>query len=250
MLKHVIINPFTFVGFELCMKLLEEGNEITGVHPVHLTKSSYAEEMEMLLGRNANFSLVDCMEIDQTDSDEYVLVICHRGVKTGNLSEMIRTVKIRAQDKIIIVLDLYKEAITELHEHQNQVTIIMPTVYGPRQPTNMVFQNSLLNREFAFAEYERENKDDAIYIGDAVTSIIELINHPPGKYKVQSSIENHWFKALSEIGYQVLFEEELRIEEISEEIQIHIAETTVTPKQGIEEQKQYNKLMEWYIYDD
>jgi nucleoside-diphosphate-sugar epimerase len=59
-MKAVIIGVFGEVGFQLCRRLLEEGNEVIGydLPSRDEQESTKREEQQLLIGRNANFNLV------------------------------------------------------------------------------------------------------------------------------------------------------------------------------------------------
>ncbi|OZM58247.1 hypothetical protein CIB95_01350 [Lottiidibacillus patelloidae] len=59
-MKALITNVFNNINFELCCRMLEEGNEVIGIDQMNNSEDlSFKEEKYMHIGRNANFHFID-----------------------------------------------------------------------------------------------------------------------------------------------------------------------------------------------
>ena len=219
--KAIILNVFNFVSFHVCKALLEKGIEVRGIHVEDGKEEPFSEEKRLEVGRNANFkeqsllswvnqekrvmrnstvifSLYDLFMLYKEailqketvtkpilnlidESDTVTIILPSQMLMTSNESQSLNDLK-----------DFIDQAVGV---RENIQFIYLPTIYGPWQPETFLFQQALLtkiNRSEGFKGI-REGTMDAIYIDDALESMVDLIDSgKPGSYLLESGRENQW----------------------------------------------------------
>ena len=65
--KVIIVGTYEFIGFQLCLSLLEQGREVIGIHLNTNSKDPFLEEKRFEIGRNSNFTEQDETYFDSFD---------------------------------------------------------------------------------------------------------------------------------------------------------------------------------------
>ncbi|OCA89980.1 hypothetical protein F7984_04845 [Pradoshia sp. D12] len=248
--EHIVLSPYSFVGFEICNRLMEEGVEVIGVDLPVLVDPKEKEEKELFLGRNSNFKVKKHDQVINEIKDGYFFYITDMDNECEKWLEYVEKIPKKIEDTFIYV-GMDKEGLVN-KDIPNRVdtTIILPTVYGPWQPENTVFYNCLSQSQFPFELYDLENKRDAIYISDAITAIFEISKFEHGIYQVQSDIKEHWHLLLKELGYRIIAETgEKRNPDLQKlNIREYLAVTKISPHVGINLVKQHIRIRNLMSY--
>ncbi len=255
--RAVILGTYEFIGFHLCLSLLEKGIEVIGIHLPSLSNDEYLEEMRFSVGRNSNFIEMDetFFEQKQTFSDNTFFFIdyysYYRNYKESEMKAILKQLidHINVHYIFIFPIQLCNEkAVQEfpiqLMKCQDHVQIYyLPTIYGPWQPLHFTFQQAIDNPDKPVNIDEREWINDALFISDAIDYIIgHLEEKKKQKVLLKSTIDNHWKKAAS------LLLKNTAIERFSEEVKgfqdvmiVDIDSTIIS--EGIDLQKRH--LEKW-----
>lgn len=228
--KVVILGVYDFIGYGLCRYLLDNGVEIEGAHIVDRHDHFFTEEKRMEVGRNANFSEISFREWKNSGADNLIFISLYEHLNNNEKREQFNKAimdKIenlnRIDQKLIFILPAYlalKQEKSTNHpfdllrfiENKNLsvLEIYVPTIYGPWQPEQYFFQQSLNNLQEGsgtpvIADWEWTH--DAVYIDDAVETIIEIAeSNKAGKYFLKSGENNHWLNCAEELlGNQAKF---------------------------------------------
>ncbi len=251
MSEHIVLSPYSFVGFEICNRLMEEGMEVIGVDLPTLVDPIEKEEKELFLGRNSNFTIKKHDQINHEMKNSCFFYITDMNRECEKWLTYVEKIPKKNEDTFIYVVMDKEEVINENLSSYVDTTILLPTVYGPWQPVNTVFYNCLSHAQFPFEQYDLENKSDAIYISDAITAILELSRFERGIYRVQSDVKEHWHLLLKEIGYQIVADhggQKRSIENHKLDIKEYLAVTKISPKKGIELVKQHIRIKKLMSY--
>ncbi|MDZ5470331.1 hypothetical protein SM124_01085 [Bacillus sp. 31A1R] len=255
--KAVIIRPFGFLGFHLCMKLLDEGIEVVGIHIGGSSHSSSSfEEKRMEIGRNANFIETDYLseELEHTSVifiDAYDLYF--RGNKQEILiyTNIIKSIQKKTTGKIIFLLPnqilLENNEVHNKHRHMlttNSIQeIYLPTVFGPWQPEEFTFQHFLVSKLKGNSEWtvnKTEDTEDAIFVRDVVEAIFELITNSDEKIVIKHQEKNSWYECAQYLKIPTNQGNNKKL--VSEgNIKIKRIQPGITAEEGLEEQKRQIK---------
>ena len=245
--RNIVVAPFSYVSFELCMKLMENGQEVIGVEPSlpYLDKRE-REEKELYLGRNANWVLCQLEEFSLRSEEESVIYVCHVNPGWSAIQDFLEELK-EVSCKIVYITHATQQPFMNVTEwSKSNVWIHLPSMYGSWQPENSFFEHSLIDRSFPFEEYEREDRRDVLYIDDAINAIIEVAELEGGAYQLRSGVENHWDEVLKEIGYSILYDS-IGVAQDREYIvgeQVHYADARIKPEQGVEMLRRHRETIE------
>ena len=246
--EHIVLSPYSFVGFEICNKLMEEGIEVIGVDlPVSVDPDPLEkEEKELYLGRNSNFTIKKIEHIIDEIRNEYTFYISDVDIHDQAWLKYTDEMPTRNNDRVIHIVTDQKWLKNRQISKRINTTIILPTVYGPWSPENTMFCKCLHQTEFPFEQYEIEEKRDAIYISDAITAIFNIVSLEQGIYEVESDIKDHWRLLLKELGYQIIVDDWNEGNRGASRLDIkkYVAETKISPQEGIEIVKKHLSLRE------
>jgi nucleoside-diphosphate-sugar epimerase len=202
-----------FVGFEICKELLNHGYNVIAIdNELYLEKKHLEKWME--IGRNANLfeqSIKD--SIVQTDSPllcfiPFVdLVGLEESTETTGWGQKIESfLENNSIVEFIFIfpsqlLDpsynednheriLYKEILNQF-KNKKVIEFYVPTLYGPWQPEKYLFQQLIEGKS---NEPYLDDCNDALYIEDAIKSILESINEKTNKQRIllQNAQPNTW----------------------------------------------------------
>lgn len=220
--KAIIVGAYEFLGFHFCKKFLEQGIVVEGIHVEIEDKELFIEEKKMEIGRNANFIE---NRIDRVEREEKAFVIIDfydffmRDV--SYLFSRLVVPYLEKMKKCTFVLllplaakkELFKEELIwkeKLMKDEHVVaSFYLPTVYGPWQPLEMVFQQILLKKVNKLKRVNVSSKEwvyDALYVEDIVDYIIEETVHMSGEFILTSGMKNMWNLCAKELSF--LYQEE------------------------------------------
>ncbi|WP_338449054.1 hypothetical protein R4Z09_23000 [Niallia oryzisoli] len=251
--KAVIIGAYEFIGFHLCLSLLEKGVEVIGIHLPSLHDDDYLEEKRLSVGRNSNFIEKDetFFEPGQSLLDNSVLFIdyysYYRMHKENELESMINQsiVNGAAQCILIVPVQLSNKTFAadfplQLVKRQKDFQIYyLPTVYGPWQPHHFTFQKALLNPDKPLKIDKREWTNDALFISDVITRILAQVEKKENlEILLESSINDHWYKAASTILKNTTIEKTNEELKVNEDIVVLQVDGTIL-SEGVETQKRH-----------
>ena len=246
--EHIVLSPYSFVGFEICNRLVEEGVEVTGVDLPVLSDPIEREEKELFLGRNSNFKLLKFEQLMSEGQEDYFYYISDLHCKEW--LEYIEKIPLKKTDTIVyVVLDKNWLKNNQIPTRVN-TTIILPTVYGPWQPVDTVFYQCLTQEQFPFEQYELEDKSDAIYSSDAAAAVLDISKLEQGVYQVQSDIKGHWHLLIKELGYQIIVDTERTGYNYSRQhdAKKYTSITKTSPQVGIDLVKKHIRFREFMRY--
>ena len=254
--KVIIVGTYEFIGFQLCLSLLEQGIEVIGIHFSNVSEDPFLEEKRFEIGRNSNFTEENETYFDSLEpfSDSMIVFIdyysyyfkreekqLHSFLTTELLMKcpfhFVLTIPIQlCNDKIPLELPLFQQSNNKFAPF----IFYLPTVYGPWQPMKYVFQQVLNNPDAPISMDDREWTEDALYIEDVIEVIVNYSNRKESKAYVLKSKYNDQWKALADI----LFDEcpmelpQYEVKPFNQDlIVIHVGETK--PQDGIENQRRH-----------
>lgn len=235
--RNIVISPFSFVAFELCSQLMENGQDVIGIEPSpSYIDKGVKEEKEFYIGRNANWLLYTIEEFSFSHEEDSILYVFQEDICRSVVREFLEHHKKEIGKIVYVTGNRQQPFIDVMKWSESNVQIQLPPVYGPWRRGG-VFERCLLEGTFPFQEYEREDRGELLYIDDAVMSILEIAESKSGNYQLRSGVENHWYKVLKELGYQIIYDKdrERQGREFSDvDEQVYVVNTPITPAKGVE----------------
>ncbi|MGA9228113.1 MAG: hypothetical protein WB217_17330 [Mesobacillus sp.] len=270
--KAAILGVYDFIAYSLCKYMLNDGMEIVGVHIASKHDDYFTDEKRMEIGRNANFSEISFKEWKTTGENELMIISLYDHFnKDGTKEEITKGIikKLENMDRSSQTLILILPArLASKHEkladsqldllrfiEKMQISVLeiyLPTIYGPWQPEEYFFQQSLnyLEGESSIPVIAKwEWTHDALYIEDAVETIMELAESgKEGKYFFASGKINLWRSCIDELlGKQTesILRKAERTPEIKDFIKVMILKKNENISIGLLNQKeQYFRIRE------
>lgn len=234
--KACIFNVYDFVSFHICQTLLNKGIEVEGIQLENDSQEPFLEEKRLEVGRNANFEeQAFSLWSDRGNEEQhnttiifslYDLFMQHKEMilqKKEIKDTILRYFEHTRDNSDLIIFLLPVQLLSmsvssqTLRDFQGFVDYAMdlkeniqlfylPTIYGPWQPTTFLFQQSILKKIRENEEFmdSREMKLDAIYIEDALETLVEVIEtKKPGSYLIESGKLNHWKRCAAFLNMDV-----------------------------------------------
>jgi hypothetical protein len=258
--KVIVVGTYEFIGFELCLRLLEQGIEVIGIHLESMNEDPFLEEKRLEIGRNSNFTEMDETYLDafEQSSDPMILFIDYFSYffkrEEKKLSSIMTTDHLKKKSfHFVLSLPIqfcFENSPQEFllfqpFDKKSVVTIFyLPTIYGPWQPMKYTFQQALNNPKGPIKVDDREWTEDALYIDDVMNMILRnLDGKEKNEYVLKSKIKEHW-KQLSNSLVEDCLIEPIRHEEktFRQEVTVFHVEGT-DPQKGIEKQKSHLKRL-------
>ena len=254
--KAIIVGTYEFIGFHLCLSLLEQGIEVIGIHLQTKGEDIFLEEKRLEIGRNDNFKEKDetyLVSLEQV-SDDVVIFIDYYSYyfkkEESQLFSAFKTALLTSQLPrfvLLVPIQLCEEktlkeqfpfGITEKRD-DSVTTFYLPTVYGPWQPAKYAFQQFLIDPNKPVIVDDREWTADALYIDDTVDTILHHLESKEEKaYLLRSEINDHWEKVAAMLWGKSLVKPHGEKKNISQDILV--LDTGVTEiETGIEKQKRH-----------
>ena len=235
--RNIVLSPFSYVAYELCLKLMENGQDVIGIEPsLSCIDKEERDEKELYVGRNANWHLHSLGSASFSSYGESILYVCHVNADWPVIQDFLLEHKGELRKIVYISSASAQPFIDILKWSKSNVWIQLPSIYGPWQLEDSFFER-LAGGSFPFEEYEKEDRRDVLYIDDAVNAILDIAELKDGAYQLHSGVENHWHQVLKEFGYRIIYEsnnvQDGRILEECKQ-QIHYANAQIKPDQGVE----------------
>ncbi|WP_071393897.1 hypothetical protein [Bacillus tuaregi] len=251
--KAIILGTYEFIGFHLCLTLLDKGLEVTGIHLPSLQEEDYLEEKLFSIGRNSNFTETNEVFLEQQQrwSNKTVFIIDYYSYysrhKENELKAFIKQLNLScvAQYILLMPIQLCNENLEEERWIQSLVSCesiqvyYLPTIYGPWQPSHFTFQQALHHPDRSVNVDEREWTNDAIYINDVIKYILNQLDRK-GKREIllQSSIKDHWQQVASMLIKQADLKRNHQSIKVSQNVMVVDVKGTVISA-GIAQQKRH-----------
>lgn len=259
--KAAILGVYGFIGYGLCQTLLETGLEIEGIDLAY-RENHYKEQKRLEIGRNANFCEEDFQEWEAAESIDILFISLYEKIFSEGqyMDEWMAKLASIKGDGLQVVLILpaalavkgesapgIQQKIANFFSRKKAglLEFYLPTVYGPWQPEEFLFQQSLNYIENG-SELPlltgREWIHDALYIDDAVQLILKTAEKEhEGQFMLSSGEENQWLDCASSLlGPQLdkIIGNPRTSPEIKEGIHIVTVDRNESIKAGILKQKQ------------
>lgn len=246
--QTIIIGMYQFVGFHLTKHLLELGHDVIGID------WELNDEKELEIGRNANFTFVKPSSLSginvSNETTIYISLYDFNKRQVGLSMEATEEILLAFQnwgmipnEKQPTVVLLYplgaeKEKIHTIVEQSDWMKVIyLPTIYGPGQQEESVFEVSIQKKSRLEIEkaLEREYKKDAIFIDDLLASFPEITILNEKKITVRSKLKNQWSQCAKLLFHPELLEERKANAEVVSAHQTYVFEidNNTTPEEGI-----------------
>lgn len=217
--RAAIIGVYDFIGYALCQSLLENGVEIEGIDLTGLNQQ-YKEEKRLEIGRNANFlesrfrewtaaPSVDALFItfyEQRPEEDRTFDDWKRKLEKieGNHVKAALVLPAAMAEKTHAPLK-FKEELASFFSKKEipLLEFYVPTVYGPWQPEEYLFQQTLIGSEgsgqtLRLGDFEWIH--DAIFVDDAVELILKTAEkEQAGAFLLSSGEGNHWLECASSL---------------------------------------------------
>jgi len=276
MKQVLIIGTLGFVGYSLCSRLLEDGVTVIGLdHKPY--ENTIHEEKLLGISRNANFTFIPLkqemllkrdLENSMVDVVFYCLPISDNDGNIERNNDMEKLLELAIDQsllnkcKFVIVASRVqgngrsKEENYVINQCENldYMIVKLPTLYGPWQPFEMVYQQLILAKINGVAEAINIEEDtrDILYIDDAIEGILSLLPQEHEKeIQIESGLKFQWYEGIKEISPEVY--EELRTSaETSENIQNDKCYTQIISKtsirKGIENQIKHTEKLKKRLF--
>ncbi|WP_312095533.1 hypothetical protein [Niallia sp.] len=219
MKKAVVFGAYQFLGFHICGALLDEGEEIIGVSFPNMDVNDI-EDKRMEIGRNANYSEISWNQVDSILRDPEIDCLFYDLYTVENLQSVYRMIrsqifnrsKFPINKKLVFLVNIMsvekeRELFNSIKEELDNTTQIihMPTLYGPWQPSDFLFQQVIEGKEQEAIHISfRECPMDAIFIEDAVMAVVKQTNIGQNNdILLKSNVINHWQRCLEHLKWDI-----------------------------------------------
>lgn len=253
--KAIIIGVYDYLGFHLCLKFLEQGLEVIGVHVDKEMIDLFYTEKKLLIGRNSNFTEIELDEFNAEDRKEKTFIFIdfyssyykHQEIELmASLQKKFTGVKLTSMVSLLPIqfcgnrIEEQQTFFQSFHEESAASFFYLPSVYGPWQPLQFALQQSLYAPKKELVVSEREWTEDAVYVEDVIDAVYGNFEKPGiNKYILRSTIKNHWQQL---IGTEQKVEHacEMKYPPLESEKEFIILKIGQTePKAGIAKQKDH-----------
>ncbi|WP_379969980.1 NAD-dependent epimerase/dehydratase family protein [Ectobacillus sp. sgz5001026] len=262
MKRVMVVGAFTFIGYALVKRLLQEGIEVIGLGVEDLQHfSMWNEEKMLLIGRNASFTYHCVQERNEWNQEVDCIYICYLNSNDYDKTAIQSFLNLYESQSIRVILlssipsnkeneDLDNLSFATLEEKvatlPNYLILRVPAVYGPWQPRSMVFQQLLeaqLRQETI--PVVKECMDDVIFVEDVAACLFQCSSSKEcGTFHVESKEADAWEKGIRILGGTVELSEKGRYKREK----CFDYEPMYTIEQGLQEQK-HHILQYKYLYD-
>jgi len=273
--KIIIVGGYEFLGFSLCTAFLNKGNSVDCIH-FDNSHDAFYEEKSFSVGRNANFSELSIAKWSKSelDSNENTVVMISfydlfykkdsaelleqfemewKNIlqsDTLNRSLLIFLFPLQLIEKGVKRDDTFRTIANSVAKGTKEKNIsfqavYLPTLYGPWQPMEFLFQQALLtevNKEKDIEVNTKEWVKDAIYIDDAVNEIVCLIDEEKldTPCLLKSSKREQWKNCANFLGISPELYHNIENAMISEsDFRIIVIKDSIGVEQGLNLQKQH-----------
>lgn len=255
--KAVIVGVFEFLGFHFCKRILDEGIEVVGIQPDIDEDNYLIEEKRLEIGRNANFSYINSMDKWNVSNEPVTLIVDfydffvkkNEGfILNSTLFEKMAEKMNQENSKVIFLIPIllksraqYKQGYLKLMEKVEQLqgknipiqTFYLPTIYGPWQSEEFLFQQAMSLEEEQWQLNDREWTGDALYVEDIVADILNIIEKNNESFLLKSGETDAWSKCAKYLNITLSPTSEEKLDFHDNEIIVG----TSSLEEGLEKQK-------------
>jgi len=216
--KAVILGIYGFLSFHACKVLLNRGFEVVGVHLDEMDHSLFIEEKRLEIGRNANFTELTLSEWEHRMDDEtsdatfifsiYDFYRMNKDCVLQNekfISSVNKYMETNHTDIVLLLpiqmlnhpVGLFPDQVKSWGRSSR--FFYLPCIYGPWQSSDFMFQQTILSKfiEVDIIKNQREWTGDALFVDDAINTVLELLEteeplHHFRSYILESGRKNYW----------------------------------------------------------
>jgi hypothetical protein len=220
--RAIIIGPFGFLGYSICKAMLDKGFCVLGISPGMRESGKFNDEKRLEIGRNANFfeqaNEEWLSEINETPVPiiipfyDYFMECSEANLFNDPLFSKSLCTLSPCPSKVIFLFpeqfayektlrnDILKQCEAFINETKYLgPEIFLPSLYGPWQPDDYLFQQILFPADDSHSLcLERESLTDAVYIEDAASLCLRLMEEAEGAFLVSSGNPEEWEECLQE----------------------------------------------------
>ncbi|MFT9596330.1 hypothetical protein [Mesobacillus sp.] len=264
--RATILGIYDFIGYSLCRHMLDLGVEIDGIHQSGNIGGYFTEEKRLEIGRNANFSEISLEDWEAERAEGFLFVTLFESLQTRNgTNELLEALLSKLENRHLkklptaVVLPAYfaqenmdlRETETKISRYINNrqstlLTIYLPTIYGPWQPEECFFQQTMShssnngNKVPDISKWEWTH--DCLYVDDAVKTIKEMAESgQQGQYILSSGEQDRWLQCAEELIDQdaAMLRNEVVAPVIKETIQVRTVGENEQISKGLTRQKEH-----------
>lgn len=264
--RATILGIYDFIGYSLCRHMLDLGVEIDGIHQSGNIDDYLTEEKRLEIGRNANFTefCVEDWEAERAEGFLFVTLFESLQTRKGTndlLEALLSKLENRHLKKLPTAVILpaffaeenmnFRESETKINRYINNrestlLTIYLPTIYGPWQPEECLFQQAIAHSSNNGRKIPDISKwewtHDCLYIDDAVKTIKEMAESgQQGQYILASGEQDKWLHCARELLGEntALLRNEVEAPVIRDSIQVRTMGQNELISKGLSRQKEH-----------
>ncbi|MDQ0215676.1 nucleoside-diphosphate-sugar epimerase [Oikeobacillus pervagus] len=256
--QALVFSSHSFLGFEVCKQLLDEGIVVHAVSDKRLS-----EDRELEVGRNANFHFSSSYPIPYRSKESgYVFfpfydVLYDEEINIKRWQSMMKNkdgfipgshfiflyssnwLKTNDSNQNRFQMEKFKEELIE-DERFKLTVIYLPTLYGPRQPESFIIQKIMnqTDSEGCACIDLIDDLESAILIQDAVKMIVSM-KDKEGSFLFHNEKEDIWL----EIFQYLEVNEKIRIRSAQKtdksKLEVIYVENSLSVQEAICQQKEY-----------
>ncbi|WP_053361880.1 hypothetical protein [Bacillus sp. FJAT-27251] len=220
--RAIIIGPFGFLGYSICKAMLDKGFRVLGISPETRESGKFDDEKRLEIGRNANFFeqaneewlseinktpvpiiipfydyFMECSEANLFEDPLFSKSLC-------TLSPCPSKVIFLFPEQFVHQKPLRNGILKQFETFADETKylgpeIFLPSLYGPWQPDEYLFQQILFPADDSHTLCPgRESLRDALYIEDAASLCLGLMEEAEGAFLVSSGNPEGWKECLQE----------------------------------------------------
>lgn len=244
--QTIVIGAHQFIGFHLTNKLLEKGKTVIGIDD---STNKETNEMDLYIGRNANYSFLTLEQLKEVKVSEQTTVFIdwydiqinreNCRISAEELTNVLQRWGEHKEPNVLVLCPMVQESeepFIEWKRIKSEKIIYLPTVYGPWQPVTMAFAAAISDVDTNdIRTFKNDYRLDAIFIDDVLNALTEIQKQEHQTIILESTSENQWAACAAELNKPELIEtltsDENRV--YNEKAVYHKVINSVSPKQGI-----------------
>ncbi|MBS8263072.1 hypothetical protein DYI25_01320 [Mesobacillus boroniphilus] len=263
--RATILGIYDFIGYSLCRYMLDLGVEIDGIDPEGNIEDYFTEEKRLEIGRNANFTEIGLKDWEVEGAKGFLFVTLFGSLQTRKgTDDIVEALLTKLENRHLkrlptaVILPAYfaqenvklREADTKISHfissrESTLLTIYLPTIYGPWQPEDCFFQQTMTLSSIDDRKIpdigQWEWTHDCLYIDDAVKTIKEMAESGhQGQYILSSGEQGRWLQCAEELlGKEAaILRKEVKTPVIKGSIQVRPVEQNEQISKGLSRQKE------------
>ncbi|SDB82524.1 NAD-dependent epimerase/dehydratase family protein [Shouchella lonarensis] len=165
-----VVGGLGFLGFHLCRRLLDEGYKVIAVDPLHTDRAKGQLELEMYLGRHAEFQFERVAIEDYQLPESVTAVIYVANFVDEHTSSLEATfLQCNEERRVIIAMSVNEVCAKQVEVHAeargfDYMLLQLPLIYGLHQ--------SQKTEEMLLGAREAADTPDWLYIEDAISVLL------------------------------------------------------------------------------